>query len=170
MRAQVAPDEVMRALLMALMPENRLALEMSYRYGMRIGDVLATKTDDVRKGRWTYKEEKTGKTRRITVSGEFQLRLLQQAGRVYVFEHRTDQKKHRTRQAVYKDIARVAKAFRLDNITPHSYRKEYAVRAYRKWGSMKKVQKLLNHSSESITMIYALADQLKNKVDKKEKR
>lgn len=158
MRTAVASNEVMRAILVALMPPNRLAVEMSMRYGMRIGDVLATKTEDVRKGRWTYKEEKTGKTRRITLSAALQCRLLQQAGRIYCFEHRTDYKRHRSRQAVYKDIKRVSKAFRADGIAPHSYRKRYAVNAYQKSGDIRKVQRLLNHSSEAVTMIYALAD------------
>lgn len=162
MRTEVTSSKVMDSLLLALTEPNRLAVEMSMRYGMRIGDVLATKTSDVRKGRWTYKEEKTGKTRRITLSAALQCRLLQQAGRVYVFEHRTDYKRHRSRQAVFKDIKRAAEAFRVKaNIAPHSYRKEYAVNAYKKsGGDMKKVQRLLNHSSEAVTMLYALADTL----------
>lgn len=160
MRTGVASSEVMSALLVALTPPNRLAVEMSMRYGMRIGDVLCTKTEDVRKGRWTYKEEKTGKSRRITLSAAFQSRLLQQAGRIYCFEHRTDYKRHRSRQAVYKDIKRAARAFRVDNIAPHSYRKKYAVEAYHRSGDIKKVQRLLNHSSEAVTMLYALADNI----------
>lgn len=162
MRTGVESADIMAALLLALTEPNRLAVEMSMRYGMRIGDVLATKTEDVRKGRWTYKEEKTGKTRRITLSDTLQCRLLQQAGRIYCFEHRTDYKRHRSRQAVYKDIKRAAAAFRCKrNIAPHSYRKTYAVNAYNKYGhDMKRVQKLLNHSSEAVTMLYALADKL----------
>lgn len=164
MRTEVAPTSVMQAVLLALTPSNRLAVEMSMRYGMRIGDVLATRTEDVRKGRWTYKEEKTGKTRRITLCAALQCRLLQQAGRIYCFEHRTDYKRHRTRQAVYKDIKRAAELFRLrENIAPHSYRKEYAVNAFHRFGNIKRVQKLLNHSSEAVTMIYALADELSEK-------
>lgn len=162
MRSRWVSDEVIRAILVALTPPNRLAVEMSYRHGMRIGDVLATRTEDVRKGRWTYKEEKTGKRRRITLSPAFQTRLLQQAGRIYAFEHRLDYKKHRTRFAVYKDVKRVAEFFRLgEGVSPHTARKGYAVREYHKsGGDLKRVQKLLNHSSEAVTMIYALADEV----------
>lgn len=161
MRSEWTSDEWFNFVLMGLTPPNRLAVEMSARYGMRIGDVLATKTADVKKGRWTYKEEKTAKTRRITLSKNFQLRLLQQAGRVYIFEHRLNPFNHRTRQSVYKDVRRVADYLRLkEHISPHSARKIYAVNMYHRTKSMKKVQILLNHSDEAVTMIYALADLL----------
>lgn len=162
LRSKWISDEVIRAILVALTDTNRLAIEMSWRYGMRIGDVLATKTADVRRGRWTYSEEKTGKHRRVTIGKELQLRLLRESGRIYVFEHRYDTKRHRTRQAVYKDIRRCAALFRLGRgVSPHTARKCYAVNAYRESGrDLKRVQKLLNHSNEAVTMIYALADEL----------
>lgn len=168
MRSEWVSDDTIGLVLQALMPANQLAIEASLRYGMRIGDVLAMRRIDVEKGSFTYKEEKTGKTRRIRLSGNFQLRLLGQSGRIFVFEHRTDVKKHRTRQAVYKDIRRAAKAFRVKaHISPHSARKIYAVDCFKKYGDLKKIQKLLNHSDEAVTMIYALADsiQCKNKKD-----
>lgn len=142
------------------MPANALAVEVSLRYGMRIGDVLAMKAADVSKGRFTYKEEKTGKSRRVSLCKDLQDRLLSQSGRIYVFEHRTDYKRHRTRQAVYKDMCRVATLLRLKHATPHSARKAYAVRAYHSCRDIGKVQRLLNHSTEAVTMLYALADQL----------
>ena len=150
------------ALILALlMPENALAVEMSARYGMRIGDVLKTKTSEVLKGDWTYTEEKTGKKRRVRCGGEFRKRLLANAGDFYVFEHRYDCAKHRTRQAVYKDIKRASKALRLDeNIGTHTARKVYAVDRFRVSGSLSQVQRLLNHASEAVTMIYALADKI----------
>jgi integrase len=148
------------ALILALLtPENRLAVEMSARYGMRIGDVLKTKTSEVLKGDWTYTEEKTGKHRRIRCSGKFRRQLLDNAGDFYVFEHRYCSTKHRTRQAVYKDIKRASKALRLDeNIGTHTARKIYAVDRYRVSADLSAVQRLLNHASEAVTMIYALAD------------
>lgn len=171
MRSKWIEEENVKHILAALMPQNALAAEMSYRYGMRIGDVLATKTKDVRRGRWTYTEEKTGKKRRITLGRRFQEKLLQNAGRLYVFEHRNDWKKHRTRQAVYYDIRRAAKAFRLGNgVSPHTFRKVYAVNAMAKYKDLKRVQTLLNHSSEAITMIYALADIMTGGAYEKHKR
>lgn len=163
MRSEWVSDDTMGFVLMALTPPNRLAIEMSLRYGMRIGDVLATRRIDVERGTWTYREQKTGKPRRIRVCRSFQTRLLRQAGRIYCFEGRCDSKKHRTRQAVYKDIRRVAKALRLSaHVSPHSARKVYAVDAFRRYGNIKRVQQLLNHSDEAVTMIYALSDEFRN--------
>lgn len=164
MRSEWVPHETINHVLVALTAPNRLAIEVSMRYGMRIGDVLSMRREDIVRGSWTYKEEKTGKSRRIRLSELLQQRLLAQSGRVYIFEHRTDWKRHRTRQAVYKDIRRAAKAFRLEeHVSPHSARKIYAVDAYRRYGDIKRVQKLLNHSDEAVTMIYALADAIEKK-------
>lgn len=153
-------------LLAALTPPNRLACEMSLRYGMRIGDVLSLKTEQLRKGKLSYREQKTGKRRVVNVSRKFRDILLSQAGRVYVFEHRTDPYRHRTRQAVWKDLKRVARIFRLGDVSVHSCRKGYAVRNYRQSGDIEKVKRLLNHSDEAVTMLYAMADVLSKRVEK----
>jgi integrase len=92
--------------------------------------------------------------------------ILAQAGRIWAFEGRSDAKKHRTRDAVYKDLRRVATLYRVDgkklveHISPHSARKVYAVEAYQKTRSLRKVQELLNHEDEAVTLLYALADVL----------
>ena len=90
--------------LAALTPENRLAAEISLATGLRIGDVLSLKTDQLQRRRFTVKEQKTGKSRRIYLPDELYNRALKAAGRFYVFEGRCDPKRHRTRQAVFKDI------------------------------------------------------------------
>lgn len=160
MRSRWVETDEMRLILALLTYPNQLAIEMSLRYGMRIGDVLALRVEDVRKGAFSYREEKTGKRRRITVNPVLQRDLLGQAGKLYIFEGRTDWRKHRTRQAVYKDIRRASVALRLGvGISPHSARKVYAVERYERYG-LKKCQALLNHSEEAVTMIYALADKL----------
>lgn len=134
--------------------------------GLRIGDVLAFKTAQVRQQRWTVKEQKTGKLRRVYLPSKLCEDILAQAGRIWAFEGRSDAKKHRTRDAVYKDLRRVAILYRVDgkklveHISPHSARKVYAVEAYQKTGSLRKVQDLLNHEDEAVTMLYALADVL----------
>ena len=166
MRSQWLDDDTMGHLLAALMPANRLALECSHRYGMRIGDVLALKTQDVEKGDFSYVEEKTGKRRRMHLTPDFQARLLRQSGRVYIFQGRSSWKRHRTRQAVYKDLKRIATAYRLRGISPHTARKVYAVKRYKACGDIRRVQRLLNHSDEAVTVLYALADELSERSQK----
>lgn len=144
------------------MPENALAIECSLRYGLRINDVLSFKTDDVKKGRFTIKEQKTGKSRRIKLCEYIQLELLNQAGPVYAFPHRFDVNKHRTRQAVWADVKRACKYYRYKaNITPHSARKYYANDLISKGHTLEEVKKILNHTSTEVTMLYALSEQMR---------
>lgn len=105
-------------------------------------------------------EAKTGKSRRIYLSSDLKDRCIKQAGKIYVFQHRTDVNKHKTRQAVYLDLKRSAKAFRIKNInvSVHSMRKVYAVAKYKKTGDIQVIRQLLNHDSIEVTYLYALAD------------
>lgn len=161
MRSDYVDRETFRHVLAALTEPNRLAIEVSLCTGLRIDDVLHIKTNQLSE-RFTVRESKTGKARRVQLSKELVDALLCIAGKIYVFEGRTDYRKPRTRQAVYKDIKRAAVAFRVRRlqVSPHSARKIYAVTQFHKSGSMAKVQKLLNHSSEAVTMLYALADEV----------
>lgn len=70
--ADYIPEEILLDVLRFMRPVNRLALEMEMRYGMRIGDLLSQEWA----GGWSavlagdinyvdYKEQKTGKMRRI---------------------------------------------------------------------------------------------------------
>lgn len=165
-RTDYIPKEELKHLLAALMPDNRLALEISLATGLRISDVLSLRRVDVvnascNDGRVTVRELKTGKNRRIRIPAQLLELAIGYAGRYYVFEHRHDAKKHRTRQAVYKDLKRIARMFRVHaNIAPHSARKVWAVEQFRRDGNLKRVQKLLQHTSEAVTMLYAMADEL----------
>lgn len=165
MRTDYIHKEELQHILAALMPPNRLALEISLATGLRIGDVLAIKSEQLNRTadqRITVREQKTGKNRRVRIPLELFLKAIAMSGRVYVFEHRHDWRKHRTRQAVYKDIKRAAKLFRISaNVAPHTARKVYAVEQYNHHGQdLKRVQRLLNHTEEGVTMLYAMADQL----------
>lgn len=160
-RSQWASQDIMSHVLAALTPENRLAITVSLLTGLRIGDVLSLRTRQLYSERFTVVEEKTLKKRTVRLPNKLREQLISYAGKIYVFPNRLDPCRHRTRQAVYKDIKRAAKAFRVRlNITPHSARKCYAVAEYRRDFNAARVQRLLNHSSEAVTMIYALADQI----------
>ena len=92
-------------------------------------------------------------------------RALMCSGQHYVFEGRLNGRTHRTRQAVFKDLKKAKANFGIkENLSVHSLRKAYAVEEYlRSGGNLKKVQKLLNHDSEAVTMLYALANVLQNR-------
>ena len=160
MKSAWVSDDVMSHILAALTKENRLAVLVSLTTGLRISDVLGLRTDQLRK-KFTITEQKTLKRKLVTLSDKLLNELIAIAGPVFFFEHRCDPRRHRTRQAVYKDVRRAARAFRIDvRVSVHSARKIYAVKQYKRTCSIQRVQELLNHSSEAVTMVYALADQL----------
>lgn len=161
MRSEWVPKGEMEHILAALTAPNRLACEVSLATGLRIGDVLYLKPEQVRKQRFTVREQKTGKTRSVRLPKDLMERCISCAGQHYVFENRLNGRKPRTRQAVYKDLKRVAKNYGCKkNVTPHSARKVFAVEEFEKTGSLKRVQKLLNHSDEAVTILYAMANVL----------
>jgi len=159
----VDPTELTH-ILAALTPPNRLAMELALHSGLRISDVLNIRTDALlaaNNRRLTIRERKTGKARRLTIPAKLYDRMAAQAGRVYVWPSRTDWRKPRTRQAVYKDVKRAAKLFRaVGVITPHSARKTWAVGQLSRDGDIQRVQRLMQHSDPAVTAIYALANVL----------
>lgn len=160
MRSDYVERDVFAHILSALTLENRLALITSLTTGLRIDDVLHLKTADVLKGRFSIREMKTGKIRRIRLGKALQGALISISGRYYIFENRLDCKKTRTRQAVNKDLKRACELFRVKgvNVTPHTARKIFAVGEYERTCDFKHVQELLNHSNEAVTTLYAIAD------------
>lgn len=164
MRSEWIPKGEMVHILAALKPENRLACEISLFTGLRINDVLGLTVEKVRKQRFTIREEKTGKTRTVRLPTDLWRRALACSGAHYVFEHRLNGRNHRTRQAVYKDLKRVVAAFGVKaQVSPHSLRKVYAVSEFEEHGDLTRVRKLLNHSSEAVTLLYATANVLRRR-------
>lgn len=160
-RTQAISSDSLDHVLALLTPQNSLACRVSLATGLRIGDVLSLRTQQIRQRTCTVTEQKTGKRRRLQLPEQLRLAVLSYSGKVWAFPSRCREDRHRTRQAVYKDIKRAAAALRMSGtISPHSMRKTYAVRKYKASGDLRKVQKLLQHSDEAVTLIYALADQI----------
>lgn len=152
----------MEHVLAALTPANRLVCRVCVATGLRVGDVVALRTAQLRPQFWIT-EQKTGKRRRVNLTKQLLAELRDQAGDVWVFPGARDpERSHRTRQAVWRDVKRAAKAFRLpQNVGVHSLRKVYAVEQLRKTkGNVARVQRALNHSDAATTMVYAMAYQL----------
>lgn len=153
-------NKEMEHVFAALMPENRLVCRTCVATGLRVGDVLSLKPEQLSQQFWIT-ERKTGKRRRVNLKAELLADLKKNAGEKWVFPGR-DPEKHRTRQAVWLDVKRASKAFRLpQNVSVHSLRKVYACELLRdSKGDMRKVQKALNHSDAATTMIYIMAEQI----------
>ena len=149
--------------LSLLTRKNSLVMRTVLHTGLRVGDVLALESAQLAPHFWVT-ESKTGKRRQVGLPEPLLSDLKKQAGERWVFEGRGPEK-HHTRQAVWKDVKRAARALRLpQNVGTHSGRKVYAVELLAKYGDIERVRRALNHSSVSVTLIYALADrQLESK-------
>lgn len=151
----------MEHVLAALTPANALVCRVCAHTGLRVGDVVALRTADLRPQFWIT-EAKTGKRKRVNLPKQLLADLKAQAGQTWVFEGARSPAKHRTRQAVWHDVKRAARAFRLpQNVGVHSLRKRYAVEQLEhSRGNYAKVQRLLNHADMATTMVYAMSYQL----------
>lgn len=149
----------MEHVLALLTPSNALVMRVILHTGMRVSDVLALKPEQLRPSGW-YTESKTGKRRRYGLPGPLLQQLRLQSGEHWVFPGR-DPRQHRTRQAVWADVKRAQKAFRLrENLGTHSARKIYAVDLLARYGDLERVRRALNHDRATTTAIYAMADVL----------
>lgn len=157
MRTEYLLEREVDLVLSALTDTNRLVMRTALHTGLRVGDVLAL-TPDMLKPHFWVTEQKTGKARQVGLPEPLLSDLKNHAGEKWVFPGRNPAQ-HHTRQAVWKDVKRAAAAFRLrQNVGPHSARKVYAVDLLRKYGDISKVKRALNHSSEAVTLVYAMAD------------
>lgn len=158
MRTNAIKVEAWAVLERLLMPANALVIETMLETGLRVSDVLALTSEQLRKGqRFTVSESKTGKGKRIYIGKSLYFRLLDQCGKKWVFPSARDDRKHRTRQAVWADVKRAAKALRLpQNVAPHSARKSYACGEYERTHDLQAVKSKLNHTNIDTTVLYLL--------------
>lgn len=141
---------------------NALALRTSLETGLRIDDVLSLTTRQLEKRTLYGIAKKTKKAFKKTISQDLANRLRQIQGNLYIFEGRLDKTKHRTRQAVWKDVKKASKLLHIHgNIAPHSARKTYGVEKFKEAG-IGTVQRELQHNDVSTTVLYAFADYLDN--------
>lgn len=150
-------DREVEQVLDLLTDENRLVMRVLLHTGLRISDALALRTEQLRPNFWIT-EQKTGKRRQVGLPEPLLSDLRSAAGAVWVFPG-ANPAKHRSRQAVWKDVKRAAEAARLTcNAAPHSARKVYAVKLLEQYGDIDRVRRALNHGGIEVTLIYAMAD------------
>lgn len=125
MKSDFVEKDVVGHVLFALTTPNRLACKVALETGLRIDDVLNIPSHKISLNSFTITEQKTGKKRKVRLSAALRRELLSfRTDSYFLFPHRFDENKHRTRQAVYTDLKRACKAFRIkENFTCHSLRK-----------------------------------------------
>lgn len=156
MRTEALIDREVENVLSLLTPSNALVCQVSLHTGLRVSDVLALKTAQLAPRFWIT-ERKTGKRKLVGLPAPLLDAIREQAGAEWAFPGR-DGTKPRTRQAIWNDVKRAARAYRLpQNVGAHSMRKTYAADVMEAFGSVERVQKALNHSSPVCTMLYLMA-------------
>ena len=163
MRAKPIQGKRLEKLLRFLGNPDALVLRVSQETGLRVDDVLELHTHTVRNfAKFDVKEKKTGKTKAVSLTRELRHALLSQAGYYFVFQSKRRVDKHRHRSTVFRNvkIACLKAGIDQNHVSPHSMRKNYAVDAYKRCGSVEAVQQLLNHKNIAVTLGYVFADKL----------
>ena len=79
MKAEYLLEEQVERVLSCLTPVNRLVMRVCLHTGLRIGDVLSFRTEQVSRGpRWWISEQKTGKRRLVALPVGLWKELVQQ--------------------------------------------------------------------------------------------
>lgn len=159
MRSQYLDKTKYNKLYSVMQYDNVLALRVALETGMRIGDVLALRTSDLRARTITYTAQKTGKSDRKVIDKQLADELRRNSHNGYLFPGRSG-KKSRTRQTVYTDLRKACDTLGVsEHITPHSTRKTMAVDYFHEHG-LEATQAALQHDRSDTTMLYAFADLL----------
>lgn len=167
--AEYISPEIARVLAVALPYHHRLIVEVAACTGLRISDILQLQPEDIaealtHRGWLRVLEQKTGKRRAVHLPAKLLRLLAGYCGEYWVFESPKDPRRHLTRQAVNKMLKQRSCRMKLrQQVSPHSYRKQYAVSLMRRTHDLKRVQRELGHEDAGTTALYALSDQLTRK-------
>jgi integrase len=161
MRADFIEREFLRLILDVMQRDNALAVRVSLETGLRIGDVLALTEDKLSPGGALETVcQKTGKPFSGQVSERTAADLRANACGGWLFPSPRNVSKHKSRQAVWKDIKNAARKCGVKvNVTPHTARKVHGVETFRKKG-LNEVQRELQHDRIQTSLLYAFADAL----------
>ena len=152
----IEPTEV--EAVRAVMSEDAfLPLWLSLETGLRVGDVVALRVSAVKPDGIHYKAKKTNKRGIATISEALRKRLPTRGRWLFPSRYKAD--KHITRQAVWARIKTAGEKAGVDvaGLSPHTFRKVFAVELYREKG-FRAAQQALQHVNTATTEIYAYAD------------
>lgn len=138
-----------------------LPLAVALCTGLRVGDVLKIRPEDLTPEGVRYVAEKTGKEGFAQLPPSLLRQLRENAGEGWCFPSPRAAGKHLTRQAAWQRIKRAAARVGIDpaGVSPHALRKCFAVERLRAEG-LGAVQRALQHDRPGTTELYALSDWL----------
>ncbi len=157
----IEPEEVSR-LLEAMDGDIKLIILIAVDTGMRIGDILQLKGENFKKNKITYTAQKTKKKAVLYLNNQIYKEIspkIKENPKKWIFPSSRDKRKHMTRQWVWKSVKKacIDSGVSPDGVSPHSFRKVFAVNLFKAHG-LEATREALQHESASTTQIYALSD------------
>lgn len=138
---------------------NYMIFVLGINTGLRIGDLLSLKVEDVNnKSHIIIKEQKTSKNKQFLINENLRRELNEyiegMAEHEYLFQSRVGKNKALSRFQAYRILSAAGKKAGLERIACHSTRKTFGYHHYKRYKDVALLQKLFNHSSPSITLDY----------------
>ena len=126
--------------------------------GLRIGDLLSLKVEDVRaRTHIIITEQKTGKYKRFLINDMLRMEINKYIDGMrqeeYLFKSRKGDKPISRVQA-YRILNKVAAKLGIEEVGSHTLRKTFSYFHYQQYKDVAILQSILNHSSPSVTLKY----------------
>ena len=137
---------------------NLLLFLMGINTGLRVSDLLRLRVRDVKnKETVQIREKKTRKTKKFPIPREIRVFISEYVERKplcrYLFKSRKSNRPISRIQA-YRIIREACDALGIDHAGTHSLRKTFGYHFYKQTKDIALLQKILNHSSQDITLRY----------------
>ena len=141
---------------------NRLLFVFGINTGLRVSDILALNIGDVKdKNSITIREKKTGKYKKIPLNNKLKELIAKYLKDIHVSRLNTplfvgDKGSRMHRSIVYRFLNEAVDTLKLEvgAIGTHTMRKTFGYHHYKKFNDVALLQRILNHSSPSITLRY----------------
>lgn len=145
---------------------NYMLFVLGINTGLRISDILALKKKDVYgKEQLVILEKKTNKRKFLQITPTLQkeirkyCRSMSFADDEYLFPSREGENQPLTRSMAYKILRGATEPLGIQHVGTHTLRKTFGYHFYLKTKNVAILQKIFNHSSPEITLIYIGIDQ-----------
>jgi len=138
---------------------NYLLFVLGINTGLRIGDMLKLKVEDVRnQTHIILKEQKTGKSKKFFINSVLRNALdkyiMNMADHEHLFQSRNGTNQPLSRSQAYRIINEAGTNVGLKSIGCHSTRKTFGYHHYKQHKDVALLQQLFNHSAPSVTLDY----------------
>ena len=138
---------------------NYMLFVLGINTGLRIGDLLSLKVEDVKnKSHIIIKEQKTSKNKQFLINANLRRELNKyikgMTDNEYLFQSRVGKNKALSRFQAYRILSTAGREAGLERIACHSTRKTFGYHHYKQHKDVALLQQLFNHSAPSVTLDY----------------